>query len=189
VFFEWSIFGQAKPEELLLSGRLRSYCYLFNPHKIFVSNIATLSKIETMSESFSKKELRSKKAKAKQDKAQKMQDRKANNNKGKSLEDMMAYIDENGNLSPVPPRRTFAESNSLEDIGTPSNSQEEVGQTGVISFFNSSKGFGFIAEDNSRESVFFHINQLTQPVKEKDRVTFLKEKTSRGFNAVSIKKI
>ena len=49
-----------------------------------------------MSESFAKKEKEKQKAKSKQDKAQKMKDRKANASKGKSLEDMMAYIDENG---------------------------------------------------------------------------------------------
>lgn len=140
-----------------------------------------------MSESFSKKELRSKKAKAKQDKAQKMQDRKANNNKGKSLEEMLAYVDENGNLSPFPPKGAIGE--NAAPSGDRSRPQEEATRTGFISFFNSSKGFGFIAEDNSRESVFFHVNQLSQPVQEKDRVSFSKEKTSRGFNAVSIKKI
>jgi cold shock protein len=147
-----------------------------------------------MSESFSKKEKRNKKAKAKQDKAQKMQDRKANNSKGKGLEDMLAYVDENGNLSPVPPKGGNVEDIALEDIKIgatprPREEPESTTRSGVVSFFNSSKGFGFIADDQSGESVFFHINQLAQPVKEKDKVSFSKEKTARGYSAIDVRKI
>jgi CspA family cold shock protein len=56
-----------------------------------------------MADSFLKKEQAKKKAKLKQDKRQKMQERKENNMKGKPLEDMMAYIDENGQISDTPP--------------------------------------------------------------------------------------
>ncbi|WP_222597185.1 cold shock domain-containing protein [Chitinophaga pinensis] len=44
-------------------------------------------------------------------------------------------------------------------------------------------------DDSSKESVFFHMNQLAQPVKEKDRVSFLREKGPRGFNAINVTKI
>ena len=54
-------------------------------------------------ETFSKKEKDKKRLKQRRDKAEKMEDRKANARKGKSLEEMMAYIDENGNLSSAPP--------------------------------------------------------------------------------------
>jgi len=54
-------------------------------------------------ETFSKKEKEKKKLKQRQDKEEKMGDRKANARKGKSLEEMMAYIDENGNISAAPP--------------------------------------------------------------------------------------
>jgi len=56
-------------------------------------------------ETFSKKEKGKKKIKQRQEKLEKMQDRKANATKGKSLEEMMAYIDENGNISSTPPSR------------------------------------------------------------------------------------
>lgn len=143
-----------------------------------------------MSESFSKKELRNKKAKAKQDKAARKEERKANSNKGKSLEDMLAYVDENGNLSPVPPSGNAGEI-ALSDIniGATPRPEEDPTRTGVVSFFNLSKGFGFINDDSSKESVFFHMNQLAQPVKEKDRVSFLREKGPRGFNAINVTKI
>jgi hypothetical protein len=54
-------------------------------------------------ETFNKKEKEKKRAKQRQDKAEKMEERKANGKKGKSLDDMMAYIDENGNISSTPP--------------------------------------------------------------------------------------
>jgi hypothetical protein len=54
-------------------------------------------------ETFGKKEKEKKRAKVKQEKMEKMEERKANVKKGKSLDEMMAYIDENGNISSTPP--------------------------------------------------------------------------------------
>lgn len=144
-----------------------------------------------MSESFSKKEKAKQKAKSKQDKAQKMKERKSNNNKGKSLEDMMAYVDENGNLTSVRPDETKRREISLDEIqlGAAPIIPEETTKTGVIAFFNEEKGYGFITEDKTRENVFVHVNQLLQPVKEKDRVSFEKEKTPRGLSAIQVKKL
>ena len=54
-------------------------------------------------ETFSKKEKEKKRIKKKQDKDQKKEERKANAVKGKTLEEMFAYVDENGNISTTPP--------------------------------------------------------------------------------------
>ncbi len=54
-------------------------------------------------ESFNKREKERKRLKQKQEKQEKLQQRKASNAKGGKLEDMLAYVDENGNLIPVPP--------------------------------------------------------------------------------------
>ena len=54
-------------------------------------------------ESYNKREKEKKKLRERIQKAEKKQERKANNNKGKSLEDMLAFIDENGNISSAPP--------------------------------------------------------------------------------------
>jgi CspA family cold shock protein len=59
-----------------------------------------------MADTFSKKQLQKKKAKKKSDKADKMEQRKTNNNKGKSLDSMIVYIDENGFFSDTPPVKT-----------------------------------------------------------------------------------
>lgn len=144
-----------------------------------------------MGDSFSKKEQKNKKAKAKQEKAEKKQERKNNNNKGKGLEEMLAYVDENGNLSSVPPKAGGMQEIALEDIRIdakprPEDAVEVAPRSGSVSYFNTSKGFGFITDDKSKERVFFHINQLSQPVKEGDKVTFSLERTPRGYSAVDV---
>lgn len=143
-------------------------------------------------QSFNKKEIEKKKAKARQDKAEKMGERKANAKKGKSLDEMMAYLDENGNLSTTPPdpskKKTFSQDEIV--IGTPKYvpTEEDTIRRGVISFFNDAKGFGFINDLQSQERVFIHINQLTEQVREGDKVTFEVERGPKGLNAINVKK-
>lgn len=146
-----------------------------------------------MGESFAKKEKAKKKAKNKQDKALKMKERKENNNKGKSLEDMMAYLDEDGNLTSTPPDDMKKKKEiSLDEIqlgAAPIIDEPSGPSTGTISFFNEAKGYGFIIEEKTRENIFVHANQLSQPVKERDRVSFEKGRTDRGYSAINVKKI
>ncbi|RAJ80247.1 cold shock CspA family protein [Chitinophaga dinghuensis] len=143
-----------------------------------------------MGETSSKKENRSKKAKSKEDKAQRAKDRKINNNKGKGLEDMLAYVDENGNLSPVPPkesRKVEIDSNDIR-IGATPRETEDVTRKGRVTFFNQAKGFGFITDDKSKQSIFFHINDLLESVKERDTVVYIQDKNAKGFFATSVRK-
>lgn len=143
-------------------------------------------------ETFNKKEKEKKRLKQRQDKLEKMEERKANTKKGKSLEEMMAYIDENGNLSSSPPDPRKQKIYNAEDIqtGIPKRAEEpDTVREGTISFFNGAKGYGFIKDHKTHESIFVHINQLTEPVKENDKVSFYAEQSARGLNAVSVKKI
>jgi CspA family cold shock protein len=144
-----------------------------------------------MGETFSKKEKEKKKAKEKQDKAQKMKERKANNNKGKSLDDMIAYLDENGNITDTPPDGSRRKEINLEDIqlGAAISVPEDPIRHGVVAFFNDAKGYGFITDEKTRENVFVHSNQLAQPIKERDKVTFERERTPKGFSAINVKKL
>lgn len=145
-----------------------------------------------MGESWNKKEREKKKQKEKKDKAEKMQERKENVSKGKRLEDMMAYVDENGNISSKPPdprRKTEIKAEDIE-IGVPKFDEmaaQALTRTGRISFFNYDKGFGFIKDQSTQESVFVHINNLPGPVKENDKVSFETEKGSRGPVAINVK--
>lgn len=144
-------------------------------------------------ETFSKKENDKKKLKKRKDKEEKKEERKANSNKGKGLEDMMAYIDENGNISSTPPDPKKMRTINHEDIqlGVPKHEEVEVEvvRTGVVTFFNESKAYGFIKDQKTQESVFVHINGLLEPVRENDKVTFEVEKGQKGMNAVRVKKL
>jgi cold shock CspA family protein len=55
--------------------------------------------------------------------------------------------------------------------------------------FNSSKGFGFIKDSVSQESVFVHINELDGPVKEKDKVVFEVQNGHKGLSAIKVRKL
>jgi cold shock CspA family protein len=139
-------------------------------------------------ESFNKREKEKQRQKEKQGKKEKMEERKANQVKGKSLDDMMAYIDEDGNISSTPPDPAKKKVFNAEDIeiGVPKFQEiDEPLKEGRIDFFNDQKGFGFIIQNNGAK-IFFHINQATYLVKEGDIVNFTVERGPKGLNAVGV---
>jgi cold shock CspA family protein len=146
-------------------------------------------------ETFSKKEKEKKKLKKKQDKEQKKEERKANSDKGKSLDDMMAYVDADGNISSTPPDPNAKKAvYKTEDIQIGISRQEapepaEITRKGTVTFYNDSKGFGFIKDHVSQDSVFVHVNNLMNPIKENDKVTFETEVGPKGLNAIKVKAI
>jgi len=147
-----------------------------------------------MGDTSAKKELQKKKKRQKQEKADKMRERKENSSKGKSLEDMMAYLDENGNLTSTPPDPKRKREINLEDIqlGAAARIEEDPADAirkGTIAFFNNDKGYGFIIDSETKQNVFVHMNNLQQPVKERDMVSYETEKTPRGLSAINVKKI
>lgn len=143
-----------------------------------------------MADSYNKKALQQKKAKKKQDKLERRNERKSHNNKGKSVEEMTVYLDENGNFTDVPPEQQKRKEIKVEDIQLGAAPiVEEKESTGVVASFFVDKGFGFIKEDLTGESVFIHSNDLSEPVAEKDRVSYEKRRTPKGYQAVNIKKI
>lgn len=142
-------------------------------------------------ETFNKKEKEKKRLKKQQEKRERMEDRKANVKKGKSLEDMMAYLDENGNLTDRPSDPRIKKVFKQEDIeiGVPKREEvENVPRTGTVIFFDQNKGFGFINDQQTNERVFFHINSLTEEVKMSDKVLFEIESSPRGPNALNVSK-
>lgn len=143
-----------------------------------------------MAETFNKKSLQKKRAKRKQEKLERREERKNNNDKGKSLEEMIVYLDEYGNFTDVHPDQQKRKKVKVEDIltGVPATSEQEE-YTGVVSLFFEDKGYGFIKEEGSRETVFVHSNQLRETIVEKDRVCFEKEKTPKGYSAINVRKI
>lgn len=62
-------------------------------------------------------------------------------------------------------------------------------QTGKVKFFNESKGFGFIVDDNTGEEIFVHVTGLNGlTIRENDDVSFEVQEGKRGLNAVNVKK-
>jgi cold shock CspA family protein len=142
---------------------------------------------------FNKREKEKQRQQQKQQKREKMEERKANAGKGKSLDEMMAYIDENGNISSTPPDPAKKKVFNAEDIeiGVPKPVEEAESDSnvGVVDYFNESKGFGFIKDEQSGERLFFHVNQLKERIRENDKVGYDIEKGFKGLNAVNITKL
>lgn len=143
-------------------------------------------------QTFNKKENEKKKQKKKKDKEKKKEERKLDSDKGKSVEEMFAYVDEHGNISSTPPDpdRKIKKVNAEDiEIGVPKKEyvEEETVRNGTITFFNDSKGYGFIKDHDSQESIFVHINNTLEPVSEGNHVTFETERGPRGLNAIQVK--
>ena len=144
-----------------------------------------------MAETWNKKEREKKKQQNKKEKAEKKQERKENSKGTNSLESMMAYLDENGNLSSKPPDPKKKIIINVEDIalGVPRHefNPDDLIRTGIITHFNDAKGYGFIKDLETHESVFVHINALSEAVKENNKVSFEVEMGPKGANAINVK--
>jgi|TARA_B110000467_G_C18022097_1_gene316187 CspA family cold shock protein len=60
---------------------------------------------------------------------------------------------------------------------------------GTVKFFNESKGFGFIVDDESKTEYFVHVTGLIDEVNEGDAVEFELQEGRKGLNAVNVKAI
>ena len=144
-----------------------------------------------MAETWEKKERKKKKLQKKKEKAEKKLERKENSTNINS-DSMYAYLDENGNLSSTPPdpkKKIVVKAEDI-NIGVPKHEPVDPAdliRKGVVTFFNDSKGYGFIKDMASQESVFVHINSLTEQIKENNLVTFEIEMGPKGANAVNVK--
>lgn len=140
-----------------------------------------------MAISFNKRELEKKKEQKRQEKQKRKEERKASGS-SKSFEDMIAYVDENGVITDVPPELN-KHTIEAEDItiSTPKKDDvEESALEGYIEYFNPDKGYGFIKNKNNKEKYFFHISSATVPISEGDKVTYELERGQKGMNAVNI---
>ncbi|OWP77963.1 cold-shock protein [Flavobacterium oreochromis] len=139
-----------------------------------------------MADSYSKKENNKKKIKKQQDKELRRTERKANNNKGKSLEEMFVYVDKNGNLTSVPPHLQVLEvEKNNEKTNESSSVKRKDFSTGIVTFIKDT-GFGFITEDQTRDNLLFHFEGGNTKFKKNTRVSFKKETTPKGFRATHV---
>jgi CspA family cold shock protein len=58
---------------------------------------------------------------------------------------------------------------------------------GKVKFFNESKGFGFIIDNESKEEYFVHASGLIDNIRKDDEVTFELTEGKKGLNAVDVK--
>jgi cold shock CspA family protein len=141
-------------------------------------------------ETSNKKEVKNKKDKKRKDKAKKKLIRKEG---GKSsFEDMIAYVDEFGMLTSTPPdpsKKIEVEVTGIELGATKSDPAQKSDfiRKGVVTFFNDSKGFGFIRDMESKQSVFVHANNLLEDIKENNIVSFEIGKGPKGLTALKVK--
>ena len=56
---------------------------------------------------------------------------------------------------------------------------------GTVKFFNETKGFGFIKEENGQE-IFVHVSGLKEDIQENDQVSFEIEQGKKGLNAINV---
>lgn len=61
--------------------------------------------------------------------------------------------------------------------------------TGTVKFFNESKGYGFIKEDDSDKEHFVHVSGLIDEIREEDHVEFELQEGKKGLNAVNVRVI
>ncbi|MBN2347986.1 MAG: cold shock domain-containing protein [Bacteroidales bacterium] len=127
-------------------------------------------------ETFNKKEIRNKKEKKRKEKEKKRLAKREKDKTG-GLDDMIAYVDENGMITSTPPDPDKKKKAKLEDIevSVPKREAEEEPdpiRKGKVTFFNDSKGYGFIKDAETQQSIFVHVNSFLEDIREGDVVNF-----------------
>jgi cold shock CspA family protein len=140
-------------------------------------------------ETSNKKEVRTRKEKKRKEKEQKRIKKKS---EGKtSFNDMIAYVDEFGKITSTPPDLNNKIEIAAENIDLSakknSHSTPDFVQKGIVVTFNDSKGYGFIRDTKSGQSIFVHATNILEPIKEKDIVSFETGKGPKGLTAMKVK--
>jgi len=144
-------------------------------------------------QTFNKKEKEKKRLKKRKEKLERRQQRKVEKaeNGPKSFEDMISYVDEDGNFHSTPPDPAKKKQIKLEDIAISIPVREKIEiptqRIGKVKFFNTEKGYGFITDSHTNDNLFVHINNLIDQIRENDPVTYEVEQGQKGPNAVRVK--
>lgn len=146
-------------------------------------------------QTYSKSEKEKKRLKRREDKQKKKEARKlAAKERGGGIQ--FAYVDHNGHLTDTPPDPSLKVKVDAESIvlGIPKKEETDEDKfdpvrNGKVSFFDFSKGFGFIIDSVNQEKYFTHVSGLIDEIDENDMVSFELEKGLKGMNAVRVKKI
>lgn len=141
-------------------------------------------------QTFNKIEKEKKRLKKREEKRKKKEERKSSGSESSEF----AYVDQYGNLTDTPPNPDEKEEVDAEsiEIGVPKKEdlpEEDPQRQGKVSFFDHSKGYGFILDTQSQEKYFVHISGTLEDIEENDKVVFELERGMKGMNAVKVKKI
>jgi len=60
---------------------------------------------------------------------------------------------------------------------------------GTVKFFNESKGYGFIKDNESGKEIFVHVSGLIDKIEKEDQVEYEEEDGKKGLNAINVKKV
>lgn len=147
-------------------------------------------------QTFNKIEKEKARAKKREEKLKKKEARKTEAKESGNQGIQFAYVDQYGNLTDTPPNPADKIKVKAENIviGIPKkeeSDEEEIDyvRKGKVSFFDTSKGFGFIIDNENQEKYFCHVSGLLDQIVENDKVQYELEKGQRGMNAVKVKKI
>ena len=138
-------------------------------------------------QSFGKRENEKKKQAKRLEKQKRKEERQAAG--PSSPDDMIAYVDEMGNIVDTPPEERAKQEIKLEDIAIATPKKEDIEPDplrGRVEHFNTDRGYGFIKDLASTEKYFFHITSAPAGLAESDIVTFELARGTRGMNAVNI---
>lgn len=146
-------------------------------------------------QTFNKSEREKKRAKKKKEKQERKELRKQEREtRGKlNLEDQLMYMDENGNLVDTKPDPAKKFTAKLEDIalGVPMNNRASMDtvQRGKVKNFFGEKGYGFITNKATKESIFVHINDAYPGISENHIVEYETGRGPKGAKAINVKRI
>ncbi|MBB1140522.1 cold-shock protein [Myroides sp. WP-1] len=137
-----------------------------------------------MADSFFKKENNKKKKQKQEEKLKRREERKQHNNKGKDLEDLFVYVDKQGQLTHLTP-----EEQALQEKQDYKNTEKisQENHEGTISYVTD-KGYAFVIDSKTRESIFLHQNDLNIPLEKGLKISFKLEQSKNGIRAVEAAK-
>ena len=144
-------------------------------------------------QTYSKIEKEKKRLKKREEKKKKMETRKLEKEQNGTKGIEFAYVDHNGQLTDTPPDpsdKIKVKAKHIE-VSVPKltdSDRKEIDpvRKGSVSFFDHSKGFGFILDSETQEKYFTHISGCNDEISENDKVSFELEKGPRGMNAVRV---
>ncbi len=136
-------------------------------------------------QTFRKKENAKQKQIKKKNKKERREFNKTSNNKGKSLEEMYAYVDEFGNISNTPPTEVYKFKES--DLHKPTINEDEF-LFGKVSYYNEAGHYGFIRDNISKETVYFNdsLAGMILRIDQKVKYKYIRSKQGNQISTVEL---